>query len=223
VVYVCSLLINPPVYCFPYTPFNSCNKQNPVELILTEALLRARTLTSIQTRKFQVLPHAEHSLSPPDNIHLLRTSCETHKYIMQQKATFHNVTAGGTARRPGDGRGGGGFSSMQCGGVLTASGNYWTATGRSSTALQLYTDWKHEAFRGTCNERLHCPNALSMGSSNSWFATKFCACACIAFLTGIISWSVDLLLGFKWRFCNSYCTPKLGQVIVVTGEDLDWD
>jgi len=36
--------------------------------------------------------------------------------------------------------GGGGFSSMQCGGVLTASGNYWTATGRSSTALQLYTD-----------------------------------------------------------------------------------
>ena len=120
-VYVCSLLVNPPVYCFPYTPFNSCNNQNPVELILTEALLRARTLTSIQTRKLQVLPHAEHSLSPPDNIHLLRTSCETHKYIMQQKATFPNVTAGGTDHTSSDGlpHPGEGSVLMRCGGVLT--------------------------------------------------------------------------------------------------------
>jgi hypothetical protein len=138
VVYVCSLLVNPPVYYFPYTPFNSCNNQNPVELILTEALLRVRTLTSTQTRNFQVLPHAEDSLSPPDNIHLLRTSCETHKYIMQQKATFLNVTAGGTDYTQGDGPHGGGVHAVR--GSADCKWDYWAATGRSNTALQLYTD-----------------------------------------------------------------------------------
>ena len=39
--------------------------------------------------------------------------------------------------------------------------------------------------RVVCSEQVHCANGFRMGSSNS------CACASVAFLVRIISWSVD--------------------------------
>ena len=58
---------------------------------------------------------------------------------MQQKATFHNVTAGDTDYRPGDGPHGGGRGSHALRGSAECKWDYRTATARSNTALQLYT------------------------------------------------------------------------------------
>lgn len=38
-----------------------------------------------------------------------------------------------------------------------------------------------------CSEQAYCATALNTGSSNSTFPAKSCACACNAFLAGIIS------------------------------------
>ena len=62
------------------------------------------------------------------------------------------------------------------------------------------TDWKHQAFRVACSQRVHCANAFRRDSSNSSFKTKFDTRASTAFLARIISWSVDS----KWRSIISY-------------------
>jgi hypothetical protein len=46
-------------------------------------------------------------------------------------------------------------------------------------------------FQVACRERVHCASASGIGSRNSSFTRKSCACASITFLAGIISWSVD--------------------------------
>jgi len=63
---------------------------------------------------------------------------------------------------------------------------YWW---EGQTVLLLRTYRKHKEFRVACQGRVHRANA--MGSSNTPFALKSCACASIAFLAGIISLAVD--------------------------------
>jgi hypothetical protein len=84
----------------------------------------------------------------------------------------------------------GGVVLARCGGLLAIGGGCWPAIGRSNRLFCHYTDWKHEACRVACSERVYCANAFRMGSSNSPFTTS-CACASLAFLAGVISWSVD--------------------------------
>jgi hypothetical protein len=57
--------------------------------------------------------------------------------------------------------------------------------------LLIYSDWKHQVFHATCSECVHSATAFRMGSSNSPFTSKSCACASIAFLAWVIPWSVD--------------------------------
>ena len=57
-----------------------------------------------------------------------------------------------------------------------------------------HTDWKHQTLRAVYSEPVHYANAFSMGSRNRSFAMKSCACASNAFLSGIISWSVNYTL-----------------------------
>jgi hypothetical protein len=71
---------------------------------------------------------------------------------------------------------------------------YWTAIGRNDRQLCYYTDWEHQVFRVACSDRVHCANAFRMGSNNSSLTTRSYACASIAFLAGIMSWSVDSIL-----------------------------
>lgn len=66
--------------------------------------------------------------------------------------------------------------------LLVGAADYSTTT--TTTSI------KNQAFRVTFNQRGHCENAFGMGSSNSSIATESCACASIAFLVRIISWSV---------------------------------
>jgi hypothetical protein len=77
------------------------------------------------------------------------------------------------------------------GGNIGFVGDYWTAFGRSGRMFYYCTQTEHiEAFRIACIERVRCANAFRMGSSNSSFTTKSYACTSVAFLEGIISWSV---------------------------------
>ena len=50
---------------------------------------------------------------------------------------------------------------------------------------------KHEAFRVACNQGSRCGNTLRTDSGNLTFFSKSCACTSIAFLAGIMSWSLD--------------------------------
>jgi hypothetical protein len=63
-----------------------------------------------------------------------------------------------------------------------------TVVGRSDSSTITH---KEQAFRGACSKPAHCANAFRMGSSNWSLTPTSCACAAIAFLAGIISWSVE--------------------------------
>jgi hypothetical protein len=65
----------------------------------------------------------------------------------------------------------------------------WIAICSSSTNIN--TDWKQQAFRGTCRAQVQYANAFRTGSSNLSFTKKSCACASVSFLAGIISCSMD--------------------------------
>jgi len=85
----------------------------------------------------------------------------------------------------------------QCGG----GGDCSTATGGGGGLFFFFffyyyysPDLKIQAFRVACNQRLLCENAFWMDSSNSSIATKSYACASIAFIVRIISWSVGSIL-----------------------------
>jgi hypothetical protein len=65
---------------------------------------------------------------------------------------------------------------------------YWW---EGQTVLLLRTYRKHQEFRVACQGRVHWANGLRMGSNNTPFTTKSCACALITFLAGIISLAVD--------------------------------
>jgi hypothetical protein len=54
----------------------------------------------------------------------------------------------------------------------------------------LHTDWKHRSFRMACSELVNCANVFRVGSSSSLYVGKYCACASVTFLAGIIL-SVD--------------------------------
>ena len=64
---------------------------------------------------------------------------------------------------------------------------YWTA----KILLLVLEDCEHQAIRVTCSERVHCADAVSSDSRYSSFTKKCCACASFAFVTGIISCSMD--------------------------------
>jgi hypothetical protein len=66
----------------------------------------------------------------------------------------------------------------------------WTAIGGGDGQVCYGTDCKHAAFRVACSERVYCLNAFRMDSST----TTLRACACVAFLAAVISWSVDCIL-----------------------------
>jgi hypothetical protein len=54
-----------------------------------------------------------------------------------------------------------------------------------------YTQTENNGFREAYSQRLHCEIAFRIGSSNASFAMKYCACSSVAFLSVIISWSVN--------------------------------
>jgi hypothetical protein len=69
--------------------------------------------------------------------------------------------------------------------------------------LLIHSDWKHQVFHVTCSECVHCATAFRMGSSNSPFTSKSCACASIAFPAWVIPWSVDsTCISFNIRHIN---------------------
>ena len=67
---------------------------------------------------------------------------------------------------------------------------YWQVR---QTALLLNIGEKYRAF----SDRLHCADAFRLDGRNSSFTTKICAYTSIAFLVGVISYSVDSTLHVK--------------------------
>lgn len=68
------------------------------------------------------------------------------------------------------------------------------------TVVLVHKNSKYKAFRVACSEKVRCVNARRMNSCNSSIATTLRACAVIAVLVGIISWSVDrIILTFSWK------------------------
>lgn len=55
----------------------------------------------------------------------------------------------------------------------------------------LNTDWKRLAVRLACSEREHSADVFGIGSNDTSCIAKSWACASVAFLAGIILWSVD--------------------------------
>ena len=92
-------------------------------------------------------------------------------------------------------------------GCLARCGDYCTAIGRSDCFL-IHTDWKHPAFQVACKEREHCANVFRMGSGNSSFTMKSCACAAIPFLAGIISLSVESSLLSRHLSSSGSCSSR---------------
>jgi hypothetical protein len=56
-----------------------------------------------------------------------------------------------------------------------------------------------------CIERVHCANVFWMVDSHSLFTTKPCACAALACLEGIFSFSVDFTQKKKHTYINAPC------------------
>ena len=83
------------------------------------------------------------------------------------------------------------------------------------------TNWTHQAFRVTCSERMYCPNAVRIGSSNWSCAMKSCACECIVLLKGIRSLLVEYSYGSEKQ--NAYilvvdytCTTSSSEIYLPT-------
>jgi hypothetical protein len=83
------------------------------------------------------------------------------------------------------------FGGWGGGDVYPGAGDYCTATGKIDRLLSDTHRPKHPAFRVVCRDREYCENVFRMGSGNSSFTTKSCACVPIPFLAGIISLSVE--------------------------------
>jgi len=91
------------------------------------------------------------------------------------------------------------FSGEEEGYVWQGAGDTWLL---GTLALVLNTDWKYQPFIVACTERVHCACALGvMIVAAQSFAKKLCSCASIAFLAGIISYSVNNEHGalFGWQ------------------------
>jgi hypothetical protein len=99
----------------------------------------------------------------------------TSNTTLQYFATLHHTSPNYDSLDDWGGRG--------CRGLLLAE---------AKTVLLLHTDWKHQVFAVVCSERLECANAFRVGSSNPSLARRSCACASLASVAGISSWSVDL-------------------------------
>ena len=124
------------------------------------------------------------------NAHLLSTYIRRYRAIhslhtAQNQSRFYRPQ---TMRWSSHGKG----HVWQSAGALLAIGEtiglYWY---NRQALLLLHPDWKHQVFRVTCSESVHCTTALRMGSSNSPFTSKTCAGASIVFLEWIIPWSVE--------------------------------
>ena len=61
---------------------------------------------------------------------------------------------------------------------------------RLVAATDSWTDWKHEAFRVACSERVNCVNFFRSGSSNWLLTRKHCACAFVIIVVLIASLSM---------------------------------
>ena len=76
-------------------------------------------------------------------------------------------------------------------GAVRGTAGYWTVIARSETLYSTARRLRASSVANSvCLASALC-DALSMGSRNSSFTTKSCACACIVLLTGFISWAVD--------------------------------
>ena len=74
--------------------------------------------------------------------------------------------------------------------------NVWLPLAAATDSSAVRTDWKHQAFHVASSEWVDGANVLRTCSTNSSFTTKYCACASVSLLEGIISWLVAYVLKF---------------------------
>lgn len=77
--------------------------------------------------------------------------------------------------------------------------------------LLLHTDLKHQTFWVACSERVLCAYTVRMYSSSLSFTIESWVFACIVFLAGIISWSMDSTL----YYCKRQFRAKLSELTVL--------
>jgi hypothetical protein len=77
----------------------------------------------------------------------------------------------------------------RCGGLLAIRGTTGLLLVRAKVSTTT-TDWKHQALRSTCIERVNCSHVFRVECNNFPFTMKSCACVPSAFQVAIASRSV---------------------------------
>jgi hypothetical protein len=99
-------------------------------------------------------------------IYTMKDQCGSFKYRWQKKKPSPRVGVSGAVRD-----------------TVRYKWEYWSVTGGSDGYFCHYAKTKkHQAFLVACTERVNCRNVFRLGSNNSSFVTKSCACASDAFL-----------------------------------------